>query len=213
LAAAFTARLQECQAWFETPFAAARRPADGQEVPALRWAAVGGPDGGIALLNDCKYGHSAKGCQLAITLIRSGYDPDAISDVGEHRFRYAFLPYVGEWCQAGVVRKAASFNQPLLATLGCAGEPAEGVFRPRVEGACSVLPSILKRARDGSGTIVRLYESSGRTSAARIAGLPASAAVWECSIVEDRLRRLPAEAGSAVLTFGPWEVKTLLVEH
>lgn len=213
LAAAFTARLPECQAWFETPFAAARRPADGQEVPALRWAAVGGPDGGIALLNDCKYGHSAKGCQLAITLIRSGYDPDAISDVGEHRFRYAFLPYVGEWCQAGVVRKAASFNQPLLATLGCAGEPAEGVFRPRVEGACSVLPSILKRARDGSGTIVRLYESSGRTSAARIAGLPASAAVWECSIVEDRLRRLPAEAGSAVLTFGPWEVKTLLVEH
>ena len=32
LKVAFTARLPECQAWFETPFAAVQRPCDGQEV-------------------------------------------------------------------------------------------------------------------------------------------------------------------------------------
>jgi alpha-mannosidase len=54
---AFTANLPETEAWFETPFAAVRRPCDGQEVPALRWADVGGSKYGMALLNDSKSGY------------------------------------------------------------------------------------------------------------------------------------------------------------
>ena len=65
LKVAFTARLPECQAWFETPFAAVQRPCDGQEVPALRWADVGGAAYGMALLNDSKYGYDALGTGCA----------------------------------------------------------------------------------------------------------------------------------------------------
>ena len=76
LKVAFTARLPECQAWFETPFAAVQRPCDGQEVPALRWADVGGAAYGMALLNDSKYGYDALGHAAAPDLgaqrLRSG---------------------------------------------------------------------------------------------------------------------------------------------
>ncbi|MBM3494558.1 MAG: alpha-mannosidase, partial [Armatimonadetes bacterium] len=41
LKVAFTASMPDCEAWFETPFAAVQRPSNGQEVPALRWADVG----------------------------------------------------------------------------------------------------------------------------------------------------------------------------
>jgi alpha-mannosidase len=100
LKVAFTARLRESEAWFETPFAAVQRPCDGQESPALRWADVGGAEYGIALLNDCKYGYDALGTRLRLTLVRSGYEPDAISDVGQHEMAYSFFPHAGDWRNA-----------------------------------------------------------------------------------------------------------------
>ena len=126
LKAAFTAHLPECEAWFETPFAAVRRPADGQEVPALRWTDVGGDTYGIALLNDSKYGHDALGNRLRITLVRSGYEPDAISDIGRHEIRYSLLPHPGNWRDAGVVRQATAFK-----TNPCLRESCKAKSRPR----------------------------------------------------------------------------------
>ncbi|MBA3709922.1 MAG: alpha-mannosidase, partial [Planctomycetes bacterium] len=110
LRVAFTARLPEAEAWFETPFAAEKRPCDGQEVPALRWADVGGETYGIAVINDSKYGYDALGTRLRLNLIRSGYNPDAISDVGSHTIRYSLMPHAGGWREAGVVPAAAGFN-------------------------------------------------------------------------------------------------------
>ena len=213
LKSAFTAKLLDCEAWFETPFAAVRRPADGQEVPALRWADVGGADYGIALLNDSKYGYDALGCRLRLNLVRSGYDPDAISDVGPHTVRTRFVPHTGSWREAGIVQAAAGFNQPLLVTEGGAGsEEGSIASRPTLAGSSSVQISCLKIARDGKGMIVRLYESAGRTVETRLQGLPASASVTETNIVEDRLRTLDARNGGLSLIFRPWQVRTLRIE-
>ena len=77
LKAAFTARLSECQAWFETPFAAVQRPCDGQEVPALRWADVGGAEYGIAV-------HQRQ----QVRLRRPRYAP--APDAGAQRLRAGF---------------------------------------------------------------------------------------------------------------------------
>lgn len=210
LKAAFTARLETCEAWFETPFAAVRRPADGQEVPALRWADVGGPDYGIAVLNDGKYGHDVLGCRLRVTLLRSAYEPDAISDVGRHAIRYALLPHVGDWRDAGVARAGAAFNQPLLARAAEPRPRANAGPRPLVSDG-SVLASCLKAARDGSGTAVRLYESAGRAATVRLSGLPADAPIWETDVAE--VSRVPVEAvgDDLTLAFRPWQVRTLIV--
>jgi alpha-mannosidase len=215
LKVAFTAQMPECEAWFETPFAVTRRPSDGQEVPALRWADIGGRSYGFAILNDCRYGYDALGCRLRLTLLRSAYEPDPISAVGEHSMRYSFLPHPGDWRDAGIVRRGHELNQPLLVRQAVASAPSPDTrddFRPRVTGASTVIASCLKMARNGAGRIIRLYESAGRVSEMSLQGLPPSSRVWEANIVEDRLRELPLRDDGLTLTFSPWQVRTLLVE-
>jgi len=212
LKASFTAHLPECQAWYETPFAAVSRPADGLEVPALRWADVGGEQYGIALLNDAKYGHDALGCRLRLTLLRSGYDPDPVSDPGQHDIRYSLLPHPGDWRDAGVVHAGLSFNQPLLARRVAAKSPQAAARRPQIVSPGTVQLACLKTSEDGKGMIFRLYESAGRHARAKIAGLNPAARVCETNIVEDRLRPLSQTAGEVELSFTPWQVRTVLVE-
>lgn len=214
LKVAFTARMSHCEAWYETPFAAVRRPSDGQEVPALRWADVGGSDYGFAIVNDSKYGYDALGCRLRLTLLRSAYDPDPVCDVGRHSIRYSFVPHPGDWRDAGIVRQAQGFNQPLLARVVA----AQGLrreqridFRPQLAGCASVILACLKTTHDGRVRVIRLYESAGRAAEAQLQGLNA-ARVWEGNIIEDRRQELAVDNNCVTLTLRPWEVRTLLVE-
>ena len=214
LKVAFTARLPECQAWYETPFAAVQRPSDGQEVPALRWADVGGAAYGMAILNDSKYGCDALGMRLRLTLVRSGYDPDAISDVGHHEMGYSLCPHPGDWRAAGVVREAAGFNQPLLARVVTSAEPSgHAIWSPELSGSPAVVPACLKPAYNGSGRIIRLYESTGQTVEVEVHGFPPGCRVWETTVTEDKLRECHAKDGRVRLTFRPWQVMTLLAEE
>jgi alpha-mannosidase len=211
---AFTAALPEAEAWFETPFAAVQRPADGREVPALRWADVGGSAYGMALMNDGKYGYDAMGARLRLTLVRSAFEPDQIADLGEHEMRYSLVPHPGDWRSAGVARLAAGFNQPLLAILADeaqAARPVHSTWRPEVKGSPSILLPGLKPARNGPGRILRFYESAGCSGEIELCGLPAEALAWETNLVEDKLHELPAAGGCLRLAFSPWQVRTIWV--
>ena len=66
---------------------------------------------GVSLLNDCKYGHSALDGSMALTLIKSGIEPNPTTDQEEHFFTYALLPHAGDW-RNGTVREAYCLNQP-----------------------------------------------------------------------------------------------------
>ena len=214
LKVAFTARLLESQAWFETPFAAVQRPGDGQEVPALRWADVGGSEYGIAVLNDSKYAYDALGPRLRLTLVRSGYEPDSISDIGEHEICYSLFAHPGDWRSAGVVRQAAGFNQPLLGRVIPIEQPAlRAGWLPEISGSPAVIPGCLKLASDGSGRILRLYESCGQNGEVEVRGFPPGARIWEMTVTEDKLAEYPILNGGVRLNFRPWQVKTLLMEE
>lgn len=216
LKVSFGSRLDECEAWFETPFGAARRPSDGMETPALRWADVGGRDYGVAVLNDSKYGYDALGTRLRLTLLRSAYDPDAISDAGAHEVSWAALPHVGDWRSANVVAHAAGFNQPLIVRL--VGEPSGALasgfreFRPRVDGAPSVHVACMKHAHRGTGKVIRLYESAGKPATATVTGLPADATVTEVDVTERVVRPVATRDGNAIVTFRPHQVLSLMVD-
>lgn len=47
-------------------------------------------DRGIALLNDCKYGHSCTGNIMTLSLLRASKIPDDTADIGEHRVLFCF---------------------------------------------------------------------------------------------------------------------------
>jgi alpha-mannosidase len=213
LKVAFTARLNRAEATYEVPYGAVSRPADGQEVPALRWADVSEEGYGFSLLNDSKYGHDALGSRLRLTLIRCAYDPDRISDQGEHRFRYSLVPHPGTWREANVIQQAIGFNQPLLAQAAPAhaGEAARQAGLS-VSGLPSVILSSLKVPEEGEGLIVRLYESAGQSGTATLRGAAPLASAEAVNLLEEAQAVLPVHDGAVTLAFRRWEVKTLRVE-
>jgi len=64
--------------------------------PALRYAdafgTIAGRPAGLLLLNDGKHGHSLDGSTLALTLLRSSYEPDPLPEIGTHSMRMALVP-------------------------------------------------------------------------------------------------------------------------
>ena len=111
---------------------------------------------GVSLLNDCKYGHSVKDSNMALTLIKSGIEPNPTTDQEEHVFTYAIYPHAEGWRAAGTVAEAYKLNQPLL--VQTQAEEKETYSFASVAHA-NVIIETIKKAEDGNGTIIRMYES------------------------------------------------------
>lgn len=59
------------------------------EVCGHKWVDISEYNFGMALLNDCKYGFSAYGSTIQMSLLRSPKAPDDEADTGVHIFSYA----------------------------------------------------------------------------------------------------------------------------
>ena len=136
------------------------------EWAAHRFVDLSEPGFGLALLNDGKYGHSARANVLGLSLVRSPIYPDPLADEGEQSFTYALMPHAGAWHGARVREEAEALNQPLL-TASLRGV-AESELRPLwIEGATAALAG-LKGAEDGGGLVLRVYEPAGARGAVRV---------------------------------------------
>jgi alpha-mannosidase len=130
------------------------------EAVAHRFVDISEPGFGVALLNNAKYGHSARGNLIGMSLVRAPIYPDPLADEGEQSFTYALMPHEGTWHEGGVLGEAIDLNQPLVCVK--ATGLAAGAVQPLVVDGVPVALSGLKRAEDGDGLILRLYEPAGR---------------------------------------------------
>jgi alpha-mannosidase len=161
----------------------------------------------VALLNDCKYGHSAFGNVLRLTLLRAPTYPDPEADQGEHSFAYALYPHRSGWREAGVVAEACRFNSPIVWATG-GGGPAS---LASVDDPNLVLDTI-KRAEDGDGLVLRLYEAHGARGVARLRlGMPFGAARF-ANLLEDPGDSAAVDEGVIAVPYRPYEIVTLLVD-
>ncbi len=200
---------------FEIPFGVVERPTHHStpedlarfEVSGHRFVDLSEARFGVAVLTDSKYGYSVYGGTIRISLLRAPREPDPEADVGMQAFSYAFVPHAGGWPSALVVAEAVAFNAPLLWLNGGA-EPRSFA---RVEGGL-VLDTV-KRAEDGDGLVLRLYEPCGARGTARLElGLSAEKAT-RCNLLEDRGGDpLPLRDGALDVAYRPFEIVTLRVE-
>jgi alpha-mannosidase len=98
------------------------------EICAHKWVSIEEAGSGLALLNDCKYGHDVSGGNIRLTLLRSPTAPDSEADQGLQSFTYSLFPFGGSFAQSGVVRAAYELNAPV--SWECAPPGGEGRDSP-----------------------------------------------------------------------------------
>ncbi len=116
---------------------------------------------GVALLNDGKYGVSIEGSSIGLSLTRTPVFPDPSTDLEETVFTYSIYPHVGDWKDAGVLRRAYELNVPLRVVTG--KKNSKSFLKI---GSDNLMLEAVKAAEDGDGIVLRLYEfynARGRT--------------------------------------------------
>lgn len=221
LRALFPVNVRSHEAWFDTAFGAVPRPTHTNtgwdaarfEVPALRWADLSEAVYGVSLLGSFKHGYSARGNVLGLSLLRGAIWPDPLADVGEHHFSYALYPHPGDW-RGGTVVQAEDFLAPLLPL----AQPAHAGDQPSSRLFLRLSPSSLriaafKRAEEGFGYILRLYEAHGGRGEVELdlttLGIRSASRV---NLLEEPVELLSLRNGYLTLSYAPYQVISLRLE-
>jgi alpha-mannosidase len=205
----FPTRLENAKARYEIPYGSVVRSlAKGEEVPALRYAdafgTVTGRTAGLLLLNDGKHGHSLDGSTLALTLLRSSYEPDPLPEIGSHTMRMALVPHGGTLSTADMTRLGAAFNHPLQVV---STDVHTGRLAPAVSGVAvspsDVVVTAVKKSEADESIVFRLLETSGKASTARLDVAPllgAPTGAEEVDLLERPVAKGTARLGSGAVT-------------
>jgi alpha-mannosidase len=202
------------------------------EICAHKWICVEeGAGGGLALLNDCKYGHDVSSLagsdgrtttRVRLTLLRSPKAPDPEADYGEHFFTYALLPFAGSFAASRTIRGAYELNSGAIleaaqeaggqgGTSGGAGSPAGSYSFCSLEGE-AVIVECVKAPESGGGLVLRLYESLGSRARTVLRFSGPLAGAEETDMLEENGKALPFTGKELALEFRPFEIKTLRVK-
>ena len=182
------------------------------ETCAQKWADLSEGDYGASLLNDCKYGHDIHHNVMRLSLLRATTLPDPEADQGEHEFSYSLLPHAGNWT-GPTVAEAYALNDPLI--VAEAGRPTGGgpagplptsllaVDRP------NIVIETVKRAEDGRGLIVRLYETQRQRKQVTLTAGFDLARAWRANLLEENQEELAPNGNTVSLFVKPYEIVTL----
>ncbi len=117
-----------------------------------KWCDMSESGGGIALVNDGKYGVGFLENSMSLSLLRATERPDVTSDIGEHSFCYMIVPHEGDAVTADINRLAHQYNTPLVKADCQWNLPT---FEPLYLQA-------VKQSEDGTMTVIRLSEQDGK---------------------------------------------------
>lgn len=182
------------------------------EVCSHKWVDVSEEDYGVALLNDCKYGHDALEDMISLTLLRSPSCPDETADQGVHEFTYALLPHTGSFDAETVVREGYALNQPLVSRRLTSNESG----KERLCEFCEVSnPNVIietvKKAEADDGAVVRIYEAGRCRSEVTLTFARGLRKAVSCNLLEDEQETLKHQGKRLTLTLRPFEIQTIKV--
>ena len=157
------------------------------EVCHHKWCDMAETDGGIALINDCKYGVSLEENKMSLSLLRATIRPDVTSDLGHHEFAYMIMPHKGDFVSAEINNIAFEYNVPLCkADLTCENSFGE------------LYMQTMKMSEDGSMIVIRLSEQDGKRGSIKLGGK-----VKILNMLED------VTGESETLEYSPFEILTI----
>lgn len=218
--AAFPVKINASRATYEIQFGTLERPthfntswdAAKFEVCAHKYCDLSEYDYGVALLNDCKYGHDVHDGIMRLTLLKSATYPSPVADQGEHIFTYSLVPHQGDYRATGIVRMAYDLNQPMTAIqMSKQAGVLPDTFSLVSVSAENVILETVKKAEDSDDMILRMYEAYNKRTQTKVT-LPQSVKhVFRCDLMENEIEGIPVSHGTVAFEVKPFEIITLKV--
>jgi alpha-mannosidase len=180
------------------------------EVCAQKYADLSEGEYGVAILNDCKYGHDIHGGTIQLSLFRSPTDPWEDADQGKIEFTYSLMPHEGTFVRSDVQREAYYLNYPMHAvpTLGSESSIPENYSLVSINRE-NVICETVKEAETGQDTVMRLYESKNMKCEADITVGFDAKKCFLCDMLEQETEELPIKNGCVKVPFKAFEIVTL----
>ena len=179
------------------------------ETCAHRYVFVGEPGAGVAVVADGPRGYDTRGDAIRLTLLRAPLFPDPMADRGGQRLEWSYMVFDHDPIGDGSLeREAALVAHPTRVVRGTPDVLSSGVGLE----SDGVLISCVKMADDHSGDlVVRLWESRGGRTTARLSVARPVSSIVECDALEDPTTAPPVHvSGTSVdLTLRPFEIRTL----
>ena len=160
---------------------------------------------GVAILNDSKYAISVEAGKMRLSLHKGGLRPDFTGDHGLHRTVYSFLPHNSGYNANDVIRPAYELNVP--AVIGRGDYTPVCLVRPACD---NIIVEAIKPCEDNEKAfIARLYEAEGTYTSCPVEFFDGAKKVEITNMLEE----VQEECSSDVLSFRPFEIKTLKISY
>ena len=156
-----------------------------------KWCDLSEADGGVSIINNCKYGAGFEGNTISLSLLRATIRPDVTSDIGVHNFSYMIMPHSKDPVTAGINNIAFEYNVPLVKA---DAEWTLPTFEPLYLQAA-------KHSEDGKMIVIRLSEQDGKRGEIKL-----SKKVKVLNMLEEVLYV------TDTITYKPFEIITLGVD-
>lgn len=128
------------------------------EVCQHKWCDHSETNGGIAIMNEGKYGVGFDKNLISLSLLRSTIRPDVTSDTGCHDFCYMIYPHAGNALSADINRLSLQYNVPLV----------KADVETNLPDFAPLYLQALKFSEDGSMTVARLSEQNGERGSIKL---------------------------------------------
>ena len=173
------------------------------EIPAHKWVDVYDGKYGVAILNDCKYGHRVKDGLISLNCLRSPVYPDKTADRGKHTFTYAIYPHKKKPMESELVKIGYELNNPVRIYKGSTD------IKPLV--TCNAENIILETVfvNDNGNIAFRMYETAGKETDTEICINTDYESIHETDMLFENAKEM--DLGN--LHFNPFEIKTLEVKQ
>lgn len=212
LKAAFETAIRSTKATYEIQFGHVERPTHFNtswdyarfEVVGHKWADLSEENYGVSLLNNCKYGYSAKDHILKLSLLKSSKNPDTEADMGLHHFTYSLLPHAGSVTQGNTIEEAAALNLVIHYAEGASLLSGRRLIKTDSGAVCV---DAVKKAEDDNCLIIRLHECRGGTHAVTLSSDFSVSRFQECNLLEESTGS-PVLADTLHTVWKPFELKT-----
>lgn len=176
------------------------------EVCNHKWTDLSENKYGVSILNDCKYGLSVDGSDIALTLHKGGCHPDPRGDAGIHTFTYSILPHNCGFNAESVIRPAYELNIEPTFTEG----NTEIASFAEID-APNVLLETIKFAEDGDGYVLRFYEAEGSGTHATVTLSQSYEKIELVNMLEEPVESVVLEGQKIHLYFNAFEIKTIKI--